>query len=163
MIFVGIANCSKRPQDMIADYWDTSCLLKLYCLEEDSEDYLTHLADAGTPPVTSKVTVMELYFALKQKALRGETQGNSPSVLFSHFENDLEAKRILLLPWGDDVFKKARELADLCYADAQAPVFLSSLDGIHLATATLASCKRVLSSDTRMNQAIKKLGLRGLV
>lgn len=151
------------PKSMIADYWDTSCLLKLYSLEEDSGDYLTLLADAGTPPVTSKLTVTELYFAFQQKARRGETQGNSPADLFSHFENDLEAKRILLLPWGDDVFKKARELADLCYDDAEAPVFLRSLDGIHLATATLASCKRVLSSDHRMNQAIKKLGLRGFI
>jgi predicted nucleic acid-binding protein len=145
----------------MSDYWDTSCLLKLHCLEEDSRDYLTLLENADSPPVTSKFTATELYFALQQKARRGETQGKSPSALFAFFEYDLEANRVCLLPWGDDVFKKARELANLCYADAQTPVFLRSLDGIHLATAVLASCKRVHSSNDRMNQAIEKLGLRG--
>ena len=58
----------------MADYWDTSCLLKLYCSEEDSPHYLKLLADADTSPVTSKLTVTELYFALQQKARRGEIQ-----------------------------------------------------------------------------------------
>ena len=141
------------------EYWDTSCLLKLYCLEEDSSDFITLLANADTPPVTSKLSVTELYFAFQQKKSRGETQGHSPNALFSYFENDLEAKRICLLPLGDDVFKKACQLADICYADQQAPVFLRSLDGIHLASAILASCKHIHSSDDRMNQAIKKLSL----
>ncbi len=57
----------------MADYWDTSCLLKLYSLEEDSRDFLTLLAKADTPPVTSRLTVTELYFAFQQKARRGET------------------------------------------------------------------------------------------
>mgnify|MGYP006439680667 CR=1 FL=1 len=143
------------------EYWDTSCLLKLYCLEEDSHDFLALLANADTPPVTSKLSVTELYFAFQQKMRRGETQGQSPTALFSYFENDLECNRICLLPWGDDVFKKARELADICYSDPRAPVLLRSLDGIHLASAILASCKRIHSSDDRMNQAIKKLGLNG--
>ena len=145
----------------MADYWDTSCLLKLYCLEEDSPDYLALLARAKTPPVTSMLTVTELYFAFHQKASRSETQAQSPRTLFSYFENDLQAKRVCLLPWGDDVFKKARELADLCYAGPQLPVLLRSLDGIHLASAMLTSCKRIHSSDERMKQAMKKLGLRG--
>ena len=101
----------------------------------------------------------ELYFAFQQNMCRGETQEHSPTALFSYFENDLEAKRICLLPWGVDVFKKACELADICYADQQAPVLIRSLDGIHLASAILAYCKRIHSSDDRMNQAIKKLGL----
>ncbi len=141
------------------EYWDTSCLLKLYCHEEDSEDYLTLLANADEPLVSSKLTETELYFALQQKARRGETHGQSPGTLFAYFENDLAANRVCLLPWGDDVFRKARELSDLCYADDQYPVFLRSLDGIHLATAILASCKRIHTSDDRMNQAIKKLGI----
>ena len=142
----------------MADYWDTACLLKLYCEEEDSDDYIALVEKAAEAVVTSQLTETELYFALQQKAFRNETQGHPVGELFSLFQSDLSAHRIRLVPWGNDVFQKARELADTCYAASPA-VVLRILDGIHLASAVLASCKRLHSTDSRMRQAIQRLDL----
>jgi len=142
----------------MADYWDTACLLKLYCIEEDSIDYIALVANAEEPLFTSQLTETELYYALQQKAQRNETQGQSVEALFSLYQRDLNANRIRLVPLGEDVFRKARELADQCYG-AQPPVFLRTLDGIDLASAALASCKRLHSTNTRMRQASQLLNL----
>ena len=142
----------------MADYWDTSCLLKLYCPEEDSEDFIALVEEASGPPITSRLTQTEIFFAFHQKAIRGETQGRSAEELFGFFESDLEAERIRLIPWGEDVFRQARALASRCY-EANPPVFLRSLDGIHLASAVLASCKKIHTTDERMRQAIQQMPL----
>ncbi len=142
----------------MADYWDTACLLKLYCAEDDSVDYIERVANAEEPLVTSQLTETELYFAFQQKAERNETEGESAESLFATFRNDLNASRIHLIPLGDDVFQEARRFALECYAASPA-VFLRTLDGIHLASAVLASCKRVYSTDVRMRQAVERLGL----
>jgi predicted nucleic acid-binding protein len=142
----------------MADYWDTSCLLKLYCAEEDSHDFIALIGNTSTPLTTSKLTQTEIFFAFQQKARRGETRGRSAEELFGFFESDVEADRIHFVPWGEDVFQKARELAQRCYA-SDPPVFLRSLDGIHLASALLSSCKRIHSTDERIRQAIRSLSL----
>lgn len=141
-------------------YWDTSCLLKLYCAEEDSARFIALLDRGDDVPVTSKLTETELYFALQQKARRGETGGQSTDQIYNCFQSDAEARRIRFIPWGEDVFRTARHLASRCYAESPSPIFLRSLDGIHLASAILANCKRVHSTDERMRQASDYLGLQ---
>ncbi len=142
----------------MADYWDTACLLKLYCEEEDSGDYVALVANAKEALVTAQLTETEFYYALQQKAYRNETQGRSIESLFSLFQSDLSANRVTLVPWGVDVFRKARELAELAYAASPA-VFLRTLDGIHLASAMLASCKNLHTTDSCVRQAIQRLDL----
>lgn len=44
-------------------YWDTCCLLKLYCRESDSPRFQELLIKAGDPPATSSLTRSELFFA----------------------------------------------------------------------------------------------------
>lgn len=142
----------------MAEYWDTACLLKLYCEEKDFGYYIELMAHAEEALVTSQLTETEIYFAFQQKACRNETSGRSANTLFSLFQRDVGANRICFVPWGGDVFQKARELADKCYAASPA-VFLRTLDGIHLASAVLASCKRLHSTDVRVREAILCLGL----
>ena len=133
-------------------YWDTSCLLKLYCREADSERYVQEIQNSKQPPISSALVRVELYYAFAQKAAREETGGRSGEQLFAGFQSDVELGRIQLLPFGDDVAHEARKIARLCY-ESSPPVLLRSLDGIHLATATLANCDRILSTDIRMNAA----------
>lgn len=133
-------------------YWDTSCLLKLYCWEADSERYVQEIQNSRQPPISSALVRVELYDAFAQKAAREETGGRSGEQLFAGFQSDVELGRIQLLPFGDDVAFEARKIARLCY-ESTPPVHLRSLDGIHLATATLANCGRILSTDIRMNAA----------
>lgn len=140
----------------MATYWDTSCLLKLYCRESDSARYVREVAAARVPPRTSVLVRVELYYALLQKAARGETGGRGADELFSDFQTDTDRGRIQLLPIGDDVLTAACDIAKACYA-ASPPILLRSLDGMHLATAMLAGCSRILSTDNRMNAAAAML------
>jgi len=133
-------------------YWDTSCLLKLYCRESDSEQYVREIDTARLPPRSSVLVRVELYYAFQQKAARDEIGGRSAEQLFDDFHSDVEQGRIQLLPFGEDVAFEARKIAQQCYASSP-PVFLRSLDGIHLATAMISKCRRILSTDNRMISA----------
>lgn len=140
----------------MATYWDTCCLLKLYCREGDSDTYVREISKARLPPRTSVMVRVELYYAFQQKVTRDETGGRSANQLFDQFDGDVERGRIQLLPFGEDVSIEARNIARQCYAGSP-PILLRSLDGIHLATAMLAGCRRVLSTDHRMNTAAAML------
>jgi len=143
----------------MAAYWDTSCVLKLYCRETDSRLYLGRIDVATEPILSSVVTVSELAFAFHQKELRGEIGTGAAPLLFEKFSNDVRLGRFALLPFGEDVQEEARRIASLCYAcDPVVP--LRTMDGLHLATARLAGCNEVLSTDSRMRQAAGLLGMK---
>lgn len=139
-------------------YWDTSCILKLYCRESDSGSYLNQVEQSAAPLVTSSLTSVELYFALLQKETRAETGGKAAHDLFRDFDNDLAQGLVVQIPVGEALSKKAREIADKCYAWTP-PVHLRSLDGLHLATALHAGCRTVATTDLRMKTAAPLLGL----
>ncbi|MEX2606841.1 MAG: type II toxin-antitoxin system VapC family toxin [Kiritimatiellia bacterium] len=79
-------------------YWDTSCLLKLYCRESDSEKYLKLMENSTEPLYTSSLTVTELYFALLQKELRSETGSEKAKEIYRDFETDLSQGLLLQIP-----------------------------------------------------------------
>lgn len=141
------------------DYWDTSCLLKLYCKEADSKTFRERIAASTEPPVSSALAKTELCYAFQQKALRGETGHHSAEALIEFLEEDIELSRIRLFPVGSDVLEAAEAIASICYASDN-PVFLRTLDGIHLATAQLTKSQTIISTDDRMNAAAQLLGIR---
>jgi predicted nucleic acid-binding protein len=142
----------------MAVYWDTSCLLKLYCREPDSEMYLKLLEQDGEPPVTSSLATTELYFAFLQKQIRGETGSEKAGDLFGEFEEDMAQGLLFLIPVGEPLYRKSRELAGTCYF-ADPSVHLRSLDGLHLATALHAECRTVATTDQRMRAAARLMGI----
>jgi predicted nucleic acid-binding protein len=140
------------------NYWDTSCLLKLYCKESDSETFREKIAASVEPPVSSTLARTELYYAFQQKALRGETGNRRAETLFDFLEEDIRIGRICLFPIGSDVMKRAEDIASKCYG-ATEPIFLRTQDGIHLATAQLTKSRTIISTDDRMNAAAQSLGM----
>lgn len=139
-------------------YWDTSCLLKLYCREPDSEEYLKRMERNTEPLFTSSITLTELYFALLQKESRSETGSEKAKDIYKDFEADLSQGLIIQIPMGTKLFKQSREIADKCY-NMQPPIPLRSLDGIHLAAALQAQCHTLVTTDQRMRAAAALLGL----
>lgn len=139
-------------------YWDTSCLLKLYCRESDSEKYLKRMESITEPLFTSSITGTELYFALLQKEIRSETGSEKAKDIYRDFEADLAQGLIIQIPLGTRLFKQSREIADKCYS-MQPPLHLRSLDGIHLASALQAQCHTLITTDQRMKAAASMLGL----
>lgn len=91
--------------------------------------------------------------------MRGELGGSvGADSCYRDLELDLEAGRIHLIPFGEDVEAEARRIATLCYQNAP-PIALRNLDGLHLATASLIRARKIVSTDTRMNDAAKLIGL----
>ena len=143
----------------MAVYWNTSCVLKLYCPEADSETYLGKLESAVAPPVSSVLMATKLHFAFQQKFQRNETAGRKPGQLIRRFQTDIGKGRFQLIPLDDDIHQEARRICRLCY-DRPDPIGLRTLDGLHLATATLASCREAVTSDERMRLAMPLLDLQ---
>ncbi|MBN1675395.1 MAG: type II toxin-antitoxin system VapC family toxin [Kiritimatiellae bacterium] len=139
-------------------YWDTSCVLKLYAPEPDSEACLVLAEGSPKPLLSSEVLEVELYYALRRKEMAGALKRGAAERLFKTFRGDVEEGRIALLPLGRDVIAHALELGRECLKH-KPPVLLRSLDGIHLATARVATCGRIVTTDERMRRAAALLGL----
>ena len=139
------------------DYWDTSCLLKLYCLEPDSETYLQLAEKSQTPLTTSILAKTEFIHAVRQKAARKDLSKAAARKIITEFQSDIDSGHITLLPLGADVLAKAESIAEECLTFKN-PVFLRTLDGIHLATAQIAKCKQLITTDQRMREAAGLLG-----
>ncbi|MCK5849397.1 MAG: type II toxin-antitoxin system VapC family toxin [Kiritimatiellae bacterium] len=139
-------------------YWDTSCVLKLYAPEEDSELYL-NLADSTTEPFfSSEILNTELFYAFCQKELRGDIKQGWAELLHKKFCADVDGGRFVLLTVGRDILVQSNEVARRCYAH-KPPVLLRTLDGIHLATTLVAKCTEIVTTDQRMQQAAQILGV----
>ena len=137
-------------------YWDTSCVIKLYAAEPDSDHWQERLAQETGPCLSSSLLQAELAYALLQKELRGEVRSGSAKRLLKHVERHVKQGRFELLPVGADVLEQAVALARLCYAAKPA---LRTADGIHLATALVSGCSLVATTDQRMMAALPMLNL----
>ena len=138
--------------------WDTSCVLKLYAPEADSREYM-QLAGRFGPLCTSDLTKTELFYGLLRKQTAGDIRPRSAEVAFGKFVEDEAKGRFIFFPLGEDVRLEASKVAQRCYG-AAAPVAVRTLDGLHLATALVASLQEVATADERMLQALPLLGLR---
>lgn len=139
-------------------YWDTSCVVKLYVAEDDSAEYLELAGRSDRALVSSGALQVEMYYALRQKELRGEIRSGGSDPLFRKFRADVGKGRLLLLPFGTDVAEQAVDAARRCH-DRGPPVPLRSMDGVHLATALVAGIKYIATADERMRAAADLLGL----
>lgn len=139
-------------------YWDTSCVLKLYAPEADSCAYL-RLAESFGPLATSDLTKSELFYALLRKQAAGAISAGSAKIVFKKFLSDETKGRFIFFPVGEDVQMQARTVALRCYR-AAVPVPIRTLDGLHLATALVATVEEIATADERMLQALPLLGLR---
>jgi len=137
-----------------AVYWDTSALLKLYAPEPDSSDYLRLLNEQPEDLAISFLHRVELYFALCGKESRGEIVSGSARRLFQLFDGHVSAGRYYLIPWGEDVALKARQLLDASLSAAP-PVMLRSLDGLHLGALRAAKIQSIVTADMRMRAAAR--------
>jgi len=140
-------------------YWDTSCVIKLYAAEPDSDHWQERLAQETGPCLSSSLLQAELAYALLQKELRGAVRSGSAKRLLEHVERHVKQGRFELLPVGADVLEQAVALARLCYA-AKPAVALRTADGIHLATALVSGCSLVATTDQRMMAALPMLNLK---
>jgi predicted nucleic acid-binding protein len=140
-------------------YWDTSCVLKLYAREPDSERYIAQATTSSAPLMCSVLVQTELYYGLCRKETVGDLKAGSTKVLFDAFIKDWRQGRFVLIPIGDPIQELARKALKTCL-NQTVPIFLRSLDGLHLASALATHQTELVSADLRMQHAANALGIR---
>ena len=144
---------------MKAPYWDTSCVLALYVPEKIS----THAAELASlekgPIHSSAILEFEMTFAVHAKEARGEIPRGSSTRVLLKFQTDLQQGRFLLVPMGIDIKTRTREIAARTL-QAKPPVFLRTLDGIHIATVLELGSPELITADRKMADVASLLGIK---
>lgn len=144
---------------MKAVYWDTSCVLALY-LPEQISSQASELASTLKGPIhSSAILEFEMTFAIHAKESRGEIPTGSSRRVLSQFQTDIQSGRFLLVPLGSDIKSSAIEIASKILLLAP-PVFLRTLDGIHIATALKLGSPELITADKKMADSSTLLGLK---
>ena len=144
---------------MKAAYWDTSCVLALYAPEEISSQ-AAELATLEKGQIhSSAILEFEMTFAVHAKEARGEIPSGGSAKVLSQFQTDLQRGRFLLVPLGIDIKACTRDIAARTL-QAEPPVFLRTLDGIHIATALELGSSELITADRKMADAATLLGIK---
>src|SRR5256885_955563 len=114
-------------------YWDTSTLAKLYVAESDSPQFSAHWSQTGVI-TTSALARWELFSVLARKEADGLIPSGSVEIIFSEFLADIASGTVVLVPMHEAEEYRFRNLVlQLCRS--KPPLFIRTLDGIHVATA----------------------------
>ena len=140
-------------------YWDTSVLLKLFVEEGDSALFTALIAEAGAVVHTSELSRLELMRAFWGKRLDGAIARGAENALMRRFEDEIETKRIILIPAGSEVRSHFEAVVRICYT-RQRPIRLRTLDALHLASALAARAREIVCTDKRMVEAAGALQLK---
>lgn len=98
-------------------------------------------------------------FAVHAKEVRGEIPRGSSGRVLSQFQTDLQRGRFLLVPLGIDIKACTKDIA-ASTLQAEPPVFLRTLDGIHIATALELGASELITADKKMADAATLLGIK---
>ena len=142
-------------------YWDTSAIVKLYVAEDDSPDFLRLVVGMDEPILSSAITTTEVLCTLRRKEYSGALKRGGARAIFRRFSADVDAGRILTIPYGPDIEAEAEKLVRLAFAQPR-PVMVRSLDVIHVSTALSSKAKLVIATDVRLREAAALAHLRVL-
>lgn len=138
-------------------YWDTSALLKLYCPESDSVEYIRHFSEVEGLFLSSLIVDIEIFYAIQQKRFRNEISPTEANVAYLQYLDDKTQGQFELLPLSESIAETARDLWSQCEVEPR--LTIRTLDGIHLATAKNAQCTQLVTADNRMQQIGRRLSL----
>ena len=142
-------------------YWDTSALLKLYVLEKDSA-YFRHLvSESSQALLTADIAKEEVLCTLYRKEFEGDLQVGAATTLFATFEADIQQGRIVIVSKGADVLAEAKKVLKAAYAESP-PLFIRSLDAIHVASALSVKAATLVATDKRLRETAELMGLNVL-
>jgi predicted nucleic acid-binding protein len=139
-------------------YWDTSALIKLYVPENDSQVFLDLLASSNAAVVTADIASVEVLCTLHRKETVGDLRIGGAEALFERYLADTHSGRIMLIPNGRDITATARRVVAHAYQQSS-PLFIRSLDALHIASAIIASADAVVATDKRLRDVATLMGL----
>ncbi|HEV8130763.1 MAG TPA: type II toxin-antitoxin system VapC family toxin [Acidobacteriota bacterium] len=139
-------------------YWDTSALVKLYVAEVDSAYFLQLLTTQDEPIASSAIATTEVLCVLYRKEQAGALRSGAARRIYSKFGSDVSSGRILTIPYSRDVEAEAEKLVSRVFARKR-PVSLRSLDVIHVATALSGGARELVTTDAKLREVSKLVGL----
>jgi len=141
---------------MIAAYYDTAFLLKLYWSEIGSNDVRAHAADIDVI-VCSLHGKAELIAAAHRKFREGSATKAQMKALLEQIETDHRAGALHWLPITDQNLQRVSR----AFAKAPADSFLRAADTLHLASAAEERFLEIYSNDRHLLATAPLFGLKG--
>ena len=138
-------------------YWDTSSLAKLFVVESDSPDFRECAAERFGEMKTLEFTRLELWSVLRRKEAEEILQHGEAKKLLGDFDEGVNGGSYLLIRDSAALRLKFEEVIDRCLAE-KPPVFIRTLDALHLAGATVAGETELVATDRRLRTAAAFLG-----
>ena len=140
-------------------YWDTSALLKLFSDEGDSQAFHAHVRRGGVELVTSELTRMEVWTALRRKETEGLLGAGVAKILLADFDDGAaeDCWRFVILT--DSVRAEFERVVERCCAHTP-PIFIRTLDALHIASARAVGETEIVATDKRLRDAATLLGFQ---
>ena len=139
------------------NYWYTSALLKLYVLERDSTYFRALATNSVEPIITSDIAREEVLCALYRKEHEANLKVGGAAKLFQSFQADSSNGRIVMVPKGKDVLSQVELLLSRAYSQ-KPPLFIRSLDAVHIASALSIKAKSIVATDKRLRDVATLMG-----
>lgn len=140
-------------------YWDTSALAKLYVSEADSPYFLQLVATTDKPIISSAITVIEVLCVLYRKERERALKPGGGERIYQKFKSDINAGRILTIPFTRAVEAEAEKVAAQVFAHGKTILILRSSDLIHVSTAVSSKAREFVATDARLREAAGFVGL----
>ena len=139
-------------------YWDTAGLVKLYAPEPDSAVFGRHAAFLATPPATGGFSRLELWTVLRRKEAESSLAPGEAKQLLAVFDKHTADGLVRHIPLNERVTVEFERVVETCLSQSP-PVFIRTLDALHLAAAITAGETEVVTTDKRLRSAALLLGL----
>jgi predicted nucleic acid-binding protein len=138
-------------------YLDTSALVKMYFIEEESASLHKWLARSDEVILVNRFSCLEFVNALNFKAGNKEFSSGIHKKILTHFESDLRNGKLVYkdLDWNL-VFSKAEKISN----QHTKTFFVRALDIMHIAIALILEVDCFVSYDLRQIRLAKKLKMK---
>jgi len=138
-------------------YWDTSALAKLYVPEPDSATYQQQAIRPGSTLVTGRLGCWELRRVVLGKEAAAILRPGDAETVWRAFNDDVRVKRLKVVETDAAIEVAFNQIMERCYRRTP-PLFLRTLDAIHLASARVAGETEIVATDKRLREAAVLLG-----
>ncbi len=140
-------------------YWDTSGLVKLYVEESDCAMFRQHVQDRGELVTSGGFARMEFIVAMRRKEADGEISAGSAERHLEHLDLNIHGGSCLLTEVDGVVRDEFAYVVKRCYSQTP-PVFIRTLDALHIAAARVARETEIVATDKRLREAATLLGFQ---
>ena len=138
-------------------YWDTACLVKLYVSEPNSAEFEAYAATLDERPVTGEFARLELWTVLRRKEAESSLASGEARQLLDVFEENAARGLTQLVPLTEKVSREFERVVEKCLSQ-KPPVFIRTLDALHLAAAREADETCIVTTDKRLRDGALLLG-----